>query len=49
VFRDPLQILANQNIEKIFFKFCDTIQKKGGIVIFVIDDTLHNVQNDLLA
>jgi type IV secretion system protein VirB4 len=49
VFRDPLQILVNQNIEKIFFKFCNNLQKKGGIVVFVIDDTLNNVQNNLLA
>ena len=49
VFRDPLQILANQNLEQMFFKFCDSLEKKGGIAIFIVDDTLSNAQNALLA
>jgi type IV secretion system protein VirB4 len=49
VFRDPLKMLTNDNLTQIFFKFCDTLEKKGGISVFIVDDTEENMQNTLLA
>lgn len=49
VFRDPLQMITNGYLEQIFFKFCENLEKKLGITVFIVDDEEKNVQNSLLA